>query len=210
MSAHPERSLPKQSRKIALTGCSAFLVILLIILITPVLVYFSLVAVGSILIVADPIVPVDAVVILSGDGGDRLRMAADMLERGHVYNLVITNTDRAANRRLAREAEALGFERDRIFVTDLEVDSTMDEARAVLQFARDQGWSSFMVVTDPYHSFRTRLVFRWELRGSGVSISVRPVVGHWFRSSTWFYHRDGWRYVFLEFGKFFNYLVFHT
>lgn len=209
MSTRPVSTHRSGRSKSALTGCSASLVILLIIIFTPVLVYFSLVAVGSMLIVADPIVPVDAVVILSGDAGDRLGMAVDMLERGYVYNLVITNTDRAANRRLANEAQALGFDRDRIFITDLQVDSTMDEARAVLQFARDQGWSSFMVVTDPYHSFRTRLVFRWELRGSGVSISVRPVVGHWFRSTTWFYHRDGWRYLLLEIAKLFNYIIFH-
>ncbi len=80
----------------------------------------------------------------------------------------------------------------------------------MLQFAQDQGWSSFMVVTDPYHSFRTRLIFRREFRGSEVTISVRPVVGHWFQSSTWFYSREGWEVVILEIVKLFNYLVFHT
>jgi uncharacterized SAM-binding protein YcdF (DUF218 family) len=192
-------------------GCSAALTgLLLFILITPVLIYYALVALGAILIVADPIVEVDAVVILSGDTGDRLGMAADLLERGFVHNLVITNTDPAANRQLANDAVVLGFERRRIYITDIEVDSTLDEARAVAQFAQIQGWSSFVVVTDPFHSFRTRFIFRRELRGSGVSISVRPVVGHWFRSSTWFYQRDGWRFVFLEVGKLFNYLLFHA
>lgn len=183
---------------------------MLILVILPIVTYLALVALGAILIVADPIVPVDAVVVLSGDSGYRLAMAADMLERGYVNNLVITNTDRTVNRRLAREAEALGFDRNRIYITDLEVDSTLDESRALLQFAQDQGWSSFMVVTDPYHSFRTRLIFRRELRGSEVTISVRPVVGHWFQSSTWFYSREGWEVVILEIVKLFNYLVFHT
>lgn len=198
------------SKSATVTGCSAFLIALLFIVLSPLILYVSLIAVGGFLIVADPIQPVDAIVILSGDSGDRLGMAAEMLTRGYAYNLVITNTDRTANRRLAREAEALGFDRDRIYITDLAVDSTLDESRAVLQFARDQGWSSFMVVTDPYHSFRTRFIFRRELRGSGVTISVRPVVGHWFQSSTWFYSRAGWQVVFLEFAKLFNYLLFHT
>jgi uncharacterized SAM-binding protein YcdF (DUF218 family) len=193
-----------------LPGCSVFLALLLVIVVIPILIYLFLIAVGAILIVADPIVPVDAVVILSGDDGDRLGMAADMLARGFVRNLVITNTDHMANLRLARDAERLGFEREWIFITDLQVDSTLDEAQAVLDLAQSQGWSSLMVVTDPPHSFRTRLVFRRELRGSNVSISVRPVVGHWFRSGTWFYDREGWRYVFLEIGKLFNYLLFHT
>ncbi|MBW6466420.1 MAG: YdcF family protein [Brevefilum sp.] len=193
-----------------LMGCSVIAVILFVIVVTPLLIYLSLVGLGAMLIVADPIQPVDAVVILSGDDGDRLGMAADMLARGYVRNLVITNTDHIVNLRLAREAEDLGFERDRIFITNLQVDSTLDEAQAVRDLAQTQGWSALMVVTDPPHSFRTRLIFRWELRGSNVAISVRPVVGHWFRSPTWFYDREGWRYVFLEIGKLFNYLLFHT
>ncbi len=167
--------------------------------------YISLIVVGAVLIVSDPIEPVDAVVILSGDDGNRLGMAVDLLERGYVHRLVITNTNRAANRRLAREAEQAGYDRDNIFITDLFVDSTRDEAQAVRAFAQQQGWTTLMVVTDPYHSFRARLIFNLELRGSGINIIVRPVVGHWFRSPTWFYHREGWRYVGLEIGKLVNY-----
>jgi len=192
-------------------GCSAALTGLLIfIIITPVLIYYALVALGAILIVADPIVEVDAVVILSGDRGDRLSMAADLLERDFVHSLVITNTNPASNQQLINDAINLGFNPSNIYITDLEVDSTVDEARAVLQLARSQGWSSLKVVTDPFHSFRTRIIFRSELRGSGISISVRPVVGHWFRSNTWFRYQEGWQFAFLEIGKLLNYLLFHT
>lgn len=191
-----------------LSGCSIFIIILASIPLLILLTYFTLVGVGALLIVSDPIEPVDAVVILSGDTGDRLGMAVEMRERGYVRNLVITNTNRLANRRLAREAEEAGFTRDAIFITDLAVDSTLDEAQAVLQFARDKGWSDFMVVTDPYHSFRTRVIFRNELRSSGINIYVRPVVGHWFRSSTWFMYREGWNLVFLEIAKLINYVLY--
>ncbi len=208
MSERENQSPKPRKGKSGLTGCSIILAVLLAIPLLIVLVYFSLVAVGAILIVSDPIEPVDAVVILSGDAGDRLGMAVEMLERGYVRNLVITNTNRMANRRLAREAEHAGFARESIFITDLAVDSTLDEARAVMQFARDKGWSDFMVVTDPYHSFRTRVIFRNEMRGSGITIYVRPVVGHWFRSSTWFTYREGWRFVFLEVAKMANYMLF--
>lgn len=194
----------------SLFGCSAvFTGLLLAILITPVLIYYALIALGAILIVADPIVEVDAVVILSGDRGDRLSMAADMLERELVDSLVITNTNPASNQQLVNEAVRLGFNPSNIYITELEVDSTVDEARAVLKLARSQGWSSLKVVTDPFHSLRTRIIFNRELRGSGVSISVRPVVGHWFRSSTWFRYQEGWQFVFLELGKLFNYLFLH-
>lgn len=187
------------------SGCGCLTASVLSIILLAMIAYISLIAVGAVLIVADPIQPVDAVVILSGDDGNRLGMAVDLLERGYVYRLVITNTNRAANRRLAREAEQAGYDRDNIFITDLFVDSTRDEAQAVRAFAQQQGWTALMVVTDPYHSFRARLIFNLELRGSGIDIIVRPVVGHWFRSSTWFYHREGWRFVGLEIGKLVNY-----
>lgn len=203
----PPPDSPKWAGKVF--GCSAACAsLLLLMIILPVILYYSLVAVGSVLIVADPIVPVDAVVILSGDRGDRLSMAADLLNRGFVHSLVITNTHPAANWQLVREAIALGFNPENIFITEKEVDSTADEARAVRKFAQSRGWTSLMVVTDPFHSFRTRIIFRRELRGSGVSVAVRPVVGHWFRSNTWFYYQEGWRFVFLEIGKLFNYLLF--
>ncbi|HOE71099.1 MAG TPA: YdcF family protein [Brevefilum sp.] len=209
MSPQMTGAQPSPAEKSAGIGCFAYSLAFIFLLLSPLIIYLVLVAVGGILIVADPIVPVDSIVILSGDSGDRLAMAADMLKRGYANTLLITNTDHAANRLLTSEAEALGFDNSRIFITDRAVDSTRDEARAVKQFAEDHGWSAFMVVTDPYHSFRTRLIFQHELRGSGVTISVRPVVGHWFKSSTWFFSCEGWQAVFLEIAKLINYLIFH-
>lgn len=159
------------------------------------------------LIVADPIEAVDAVVVLSGDDGDRLALAIEMHDNGFVSNLVITDVTRAASRRLAGEAEVGGFAEGRIYITRTQVDSTLDEALAVRELALAENWTSLMVVTDPYHSFRARFIFRRELRGTGVEIAIRPVVGHWFRSKSWFLHMEGWQYVFLEIVKSFSYLA---
>jgi uncharacterized SAM-binding protein YcdF (DUF218 family) len=169
--------------------------------------YLALVSIGAVLIVADPITSVDAVVVLSGDDGDRLALAIEMHERGLAPSLVITDTTRQANRILIQEAVAGGFPEDEIYVTDMQVDSTVDEAKAVRSFAQDRGWDSLMIVTDPYHSFRTRFIFRRELRNSGIEIYIRPVVGHWFRSPSWFLRPEGWQFAFLEISKFFSYLV---
>lgn len=169
------------------------------------IIYIGLVGIGAILIVADPMEPVDAVVVLSGDDGDRLALALEMHEKGMAPNLVITDTSREANRRLVREAEEGGFPEDAIYITNLQVENTLDEARAVRELSQSQGWDALMVVTDPFHSFRTRFIFLREFQGSGVNIFVRPVVGHWFRSQSWFFHREGWQYVFMEILKFFSY-----
>lgn len=171
-----------------------------------VIIYLGLVGIGAVLIVADPIEPVDAVVALSGDDGDRLALAIEMHENGIAPNLVITDTSRTANARLRHEALEGGFRAGDIYITESQVDSTLDEAQAVLELAQNQGWSALMVVTDPYHSLRTRVIFRQIFRGSGITILVRPVVGHWFRSPSWFFYPEGWRFVFLELIKFTFYI----
>lgn len=196
----------KTSKKSVLRGCSCGLLGLLSALFLPLLLYLTLVGIGGLLIVSDPIERVDAVVVLSGGDGDRLALAIEMHKDGFAPNLVITDTTSGMNNRLVREAMQGGFKRESIFVTDLQVDSTYDEALAVREFSLLKNWDKFMVVTDPYHSFRTRFIFQRELKNSGIEILVRPVVGHWFTSSTWFFRLEGWQFVILEFGKLMNYL----
>jgi uncharacterized SAM-binding protein YcdF (DUF218 family) len=178
-----------------------------VVLVLSVLIYLVLVGVGAVLIVADPIEKVNAVVVLSGDDGDRLALAIEMHEKGFTQNLVITDVDRTASRRLANEAKDGGFSDDKVFITQTKVDSTVEEALAVRELAQQRGWKKLMVVTDPHHSFRARFIFRRELRGSGIEIIVRPVVGHWFRSPSWFLHAEGWQFVILEITKLLSYLI---
>jgi uncharacterized SAM-binding protein YcdF (DUF218 family) len=171
-----------------------------------VLLYILLVAVGAILIVADPVEKVDAVVVLSGDDGDRLDLALYMLEKDFVSSLVLTNTSNAANAALRADAIAGGFNPERISLTAERVNSTLEEAEAVRTLAESKHWSDLMVVTDPYHSLRTRMIFRDVFSGTGITIRVRPVAGHWFRSTTWFFHLEGWRMAILEVVKVISYL----
>jgi uncharacterized SAM-binding protein YcdF (DUF218 family) len=186
------------------------LLVILVLILLGVILYLGLVGIGAILIVADPIAPVDAVVVLSGDDGNRLSMAADMRTKGFVDSLVITDSSSLASSRLAREAQQAGFPADSIYITKLQVESTLDEAIAVREFAQDKGWDSLMIVTDPYHSLRTRIIFRRELANSGIQIYVRPVVGHWFTSARWFLKAEGWQFAFLEIIKLINYLIFRA
>lgn len=195
-------------RKTVFGGCSCTALGLGALILLPILAYVSLIVIGAGLIVSDPVERVDAVVVLSGGVGDRLALAVEMHADGFAPNLVITDTASGPNNRLVREAMEGGFDRERIFVTDLQVDSTYDEALAVRDLALTRNWDQLMVVTDPYHTFRTRLIFQRELQGSGIEILVRPVSGHWFRSNTWFIQEEGWQVVLLEIGKLVNYLFF--
>jgi len=170
-------------------------------------IYFVLVGIGAFLIVADPVERVDAVVVLSGDDGDRLAQAIELHKNGFAPHLVITDVTKTATRRLVQEAEEAGFPTERIHITRTQVDSTLDEALAVRELALENGWTTLMVVTDPFHSFRARFIFRREMRGFGIDIIIRSVIGHWFRSPSWFLHVEGWKFVFLEIIKFVSYVM---
>lgn len=201
-----QRSNQKGCRKATLGGCSCSALGLGALILLPGLVYLALIAIGAGLIVSDPVQRVDAVVVLSGGEGDRMGLAIEMHADGFAPNLVITDTASGVNNRMVGEAMEGGFDRERIFVTDLQVDSTYDEALAVRDLALIRNWDKLMVVTDPYHSFRTRFIFRRELQNSGIEILVRPVSEHWFTSQTWFYQVEGWQFVALEISKLINYL----
>jgi len=188
-------------------GCSHLIFVMVIILLGVGLLYLGLVAVGAILIVSDPIQPVDAVVVLSGDDGDRLALAIEMHDQGIAPKLVITDTTEEANELLVQEAQRGGFAPGDIILTTIQVRNTVDEARAVRELAQSNGWGVIMVVTDPFHSLRTRVVFRRELRQLDLEVLVRPVVGHWFRSTTWFLYPQGWLFTTYEIFKFFTYFL---
>ncbi|MFH1446122.1 MAG: YdcF family protein [Chloroflexota bacterium] len=169
--------------------------------------YFIMRGMGAILIIADPLSKADAAVALSGDDGERVSAAIDLYYKGFVTSLVITYTDPQASQLLINEAVGLGFPVESIYVTKARVSDTVEEALAVRQLAGIQGIDSLIIITDPYHTLRTRVIFRRELRESGIAVQVRPVSGHWYRSDSWWMSSDGLRFTIEEYVKIFFYLI---
>jgi len=178
-----------------------FVVIPILLLLALILGLVFIRAVGAILIVADPLKEADAAVALTGDQGDRITAAVDLYKSGYVDLLYITFTDPGTREMLINTAVSQGFPLQNIFVTEMQVSNTVDEALAVKQLALSKNVNSIIVITDPYHTLRTRVIFRGELRGSGISIQVRPVAGHWYRSNTWYKSHEGLRLTVEEYLK---------
>jgi len=186
------------------------IVLFLIPLIFICLVVFStlgLRGIGAMLIVADPLREAEVAVALTGDLGDRVSAAVDLYKNGYVNALYITFTDAGTRNALVSKAIAQGFPSELIFVTEMTVYSTYDEAKAVKQLATDQGVESLIIITDPFHTLRTRLIFRNELRDSGLNIQVRPVSDHWYRSNTWWRTSEGIQLTLQEYLKIGFYLL---
>lgn len=134
---------------------------------------------GNYLIVSDPIDRVDAIVVLSGGEKDRLPETAQLFLDGVSDSVIMTDTGLLSE---GSESEAaidpnvikaydltqLGVPISNILVPKGVVGSTMDEAYAILELMQKQGMQSMIIVTDPYHSRRTKLIFENVCRKSGI------------------------------------------
>jgi uncharacterized SAM-binding protein YcdF (DUF218 family) len=194
-------------------GCTSLIVIAA--LIGLVGIYFLLRWMGSYLIVADPLHKADAIVVLSGDMG-RIDETARLYKDQLAEWLIITETGQPSDNgeeettsTKAKRLDALkeGIPEEAILTTAVESSSTLDEAHAVLSLMQEKMWTSCIVVTDPYHSRRTRKIFNDVFKGSGIQVMLRPVNNYWYRSSTWFYTAQGWETTIREYIKYFAYLM---
>lgn len=147
--------------------------------------------VGALLIFADPLEKADMAVALSGDTGDRVSEAALLMRNSYVDGIIITYTDEKARDALISEAVKKEISAGRIYVTYATVSNTVDEARAVRDLAAERAQESLIVITDPFHTLRTRIIFRDIFEGSDIKIQVRPVADHWYRSDSWWKTPEG-------------------
>ena len=197
----------------ALTG--GIFGVIAILFFVPILVEIFLWSVGGFLIVADPIISVDTVVVLSGGEDDsRLEEAAKLYNDGNADWVILTETGETIPERnllysqIKRdELIQLGVPGESIIITEKVVSSTWGEARVVMKLMLHKGMESGIIVTDPYHTRRTRIVFRDVFLPRDLEVRVRPVVGHWYRSPTWWTSQRGWDVTILEYSKLFGYIM---
>lgn len=169
---------------------------------------------GNYLIVDDPLDKADAIVVLSGGEKDRLPEAAQLYLDGYSDTVILTDTGLLSE---GSESEAavdpnvikaydltqLGVPISNIYVTKGVVGSTVDEAQAILELMQKQGMQSMIIVTDPYHSRRTKLIFDDIYGDYGITTRVRSVQSHWFTGTGWWLHPEGWKFFILEYAKLF-------
>lgn len=168
---------------------------------------------GGLLIVSDPLEPADAIVALSG-GDDRIAEAASLYEEKYGRTVILTETGEFLpewnvnySSLLVAEAVRLGIPAGAITVTEEAATSTIDEANHVRDLMANRGMQSCIVVTDPFHTFRTRLIFRDVFEGSGMSVSIKPVRGHWYKSRSWWLSSRGRTATLQEYAKLFAYFL---
>lgn len=111
---------------------------------------------------SDPVGPADAVVVLSGDRGDRLALGRRLVREGVAPVLVLAGEPDFAEADRLCQAE-VPFE---VVCLRPRPDSTRAEARAAADLATRRGWDSLVVATSEAHVSRTRLLFERCVEGN--------------------------------------------
>lgn len=138
-----------------------------------------------------------------------MRYAASLFAEGYGQWILTTNppSDTPGIRMgygqlMRQEAELNGVPAEQIVDIEQRVYSTLEEAQAVRLTAEAQGWQSLLVVTSPYHTRRSRLIYRDVFRDSAIEIRVVPVINHWYEGATWWQDNYSVQATFLEYLKF--------
>lgn len=165
---------------------------------------FVLGALGNFLVVNEPLQPADAVVVLSGGELDRLEKAVNIIKAEKARYLILTETQETTESGwktadyLASEAHQRGIPVPQIVITRKVATNTQEEAIATLDILKERGWNTLIVVTDPYHTRRSQLIFQQVLSKEPVEFIVvsskEPRLNAWL----WYLDRDSRNSVFRE------------
>lgn len=158
---------------------------------------------GAGLIEADPLKKADAIIVLSGNN-DRIAEASRLKKSGYAFWVILTQANANSPEMDARKLDVPG---EMLIVAPGIVTSTYEEALTVKQVMVQRNLTSCMVVTDPFHTLRTHVIFNDVLGQAGIAVSVHPVPDHWYTSTTWWQSWEGVQVTFQEYLKLLAYFA---
>lgn len=175
---------------------------------------FTLWQAGIFLVVSDPLEPSDAIAILSGGDATRIQEAVSLFNQLKSGYIIITNTGVKVPEWNTTYTELVklqlidaGVPAQYILVTEQSVNSTVEEARSIRKLMNQHNMHSVVVVTDPFHTFRTRLIFKDQFKDTDIRLAVTPARQHWYNPNTWWLSPRGIYVTVQEYAKLSFYLL---
>lgn len=170
--------------------------------------YILLRGAGAYLIYADDLEPTDVIVVLSGGTESRMTEALDLYNEDYAEIIVLTETGEQTEGQEYLNSFDMriqllnnGIPGGNILITDLTVNTTLDEAVAVRDLMLKRQYQSAIVVTDPYHTRRTKILFDQIFADEDITIMIKAVRSSWFNSKVWFTSLRGWQFTIVEYLK---------
>ena len=170
-------------------------------------------AAGTALIVDEPPLAADAIVVLAGNAPDRLPHALELRAQGYA-NVMVVSDERVHTHGLETTWLAIhqaGLSVPELPDSDLLVldpppESTIDEARRSADLLAARGAHSALLVTDAFHSRRADWLFRAAFARRGLTVRSSPARDA-FDLAHWWAHPLAARRVTEEYVKLAYYLV---
>ncbi len=161
-------------------------------------------AAGDFLVVSQTPAPSDAVIVIGGNGVERITAAKRLLENGHGRWLVISGGPALNGPNSAEvnreEALAAGIPAERLLIDD-RAESTVDNAEGAARVMAARGLRTGIVLTSPYHARRTAVVFERIFRPAGLHARVVTVDDGRFSVDRWWRRPVDRRLVLREYMK---------
>lgn len=190
-----------------------FIVLLLIAVVTR---NETLPIIGRWLDVGEQPQPCDYVMLLNGDRDTRPFAVADLYQKGTASRVLITSvgghqmtheppTHEVAMRILAE----CDVPETHVEFIDSQCDNTFDEAQTLAAFLRTHPRAKFCVVTNSYHTRRSRWVFRHVLGDEMRRVQFVSAPTDFYNAKNWWKHEDGFVAYSAELLKFGFYLCWY-
>lgn len=201
-----------------------FSIVIFILVIVIAVVYFSkniiLRYMGDFLVVNQEIQNADCIVVLSGDYGNRIAEAVDLLKKGRAKWLVLTGPyiqdehffkeDLPCNPSwpdlMRSYALRHGINKSLIYSHTTQAASTQEEAESVTRFIKSKNWKSCIVVTSNYHTRRAGFIFKKYAKKAGLNFYIHAAPDPILFPEEWWNCRSCAKNVFYEYTKLIYYI----
>jgi uncharacterized SAM-binding protein YcdF (DUF218 family) len=156
-----------------------------------------LTSIGNFLIVNEQPQKADVIIVL-GDGFDRVARGAELYQSGYADKVLLSGGNTNTNRIMKEQALSLGVPKSAILQED-QSRTTFENAKYSLKIVQAQGFKSAIVVTSPYHTRRSSIIFAQFFKGINLTMCSVPfdpaMTQNWWKDSY------STRFVFSEYLK---------
>ncbi|MDN3019557.1 YdcF family protein [Paenibacillus sp. BSR1-1] len=147
-----------------------------------------LVNAGKFLVVEEAVQKADAIIVLSGDRGERVEKAAELYHQGYGKYFVISGgiiyNDVTAAELMKEHALKLGVPESAIILED-RADSTYENADFTRKVIKSYPIDSAIVVSSNYHMKRVKMIFERDFEHSGVKLYYAGAKDRYFNKTKW-------------------------
>ncbi|MCM2265958.1 MAG: YdcF family protein [Desulfuromonadales bacterium] len=159
---------------------------------------------ARLLVVDNRPVSSDAVVVLGGGGVGRFQTAVKIYDDGMARKIVLVGGNEKNWLALLKQWSTLIELGGRDYIVLADSPDTRSDAQLTLNYSKEKGIGSIVVVTSPYHTRRSQLIFDDVFAGSGIDTVVVSADDYGKLippDGPWWHDRQTVETVWLEFGK---------